>query len=114
MTGQKSLVSEPEPAKPSGTHWILSTMISSLNPFSGTNEYIQDSIFSHLKQHWVFSDEKQITILKENYFRGWQSGEHLTKFSIRLDKEQLQLNSDGIVISDAETKYPLNEPNLGL
>ena len=58
--------------------------------------------FAHLKQHWVFLDKNQITKLKENYFRGWQSGEHLTKLTLMLDKEQLQLNSDGVVISDAD------------
>ena len=50
----------------------------------------------------MFLDEKQITILKENYYRGCQSGEHLTKFALGIDKEQLQLNSDGIVISNAD------------
>ena len=54
-----------------------------------------------MKQYWVVLDKKQMTILEKNYYRGWQSGEHLTKFALRIDKEQLQLDADGVVISNA-------------
>jgi hypothetical protein len=42
--------------------------------------------------------------LKENWKRAWHPDEHITKFSIRLTKEQAKLAHHHITISDADKK----------
>ena len=40
--------------------------------------------------------------LTTNFKRGWESGEHIASFYLRLDLEQAKLLSDGITISDVD------------
>ena len=40
--------------------------------------------------------------LTTNFKHGWESGEHITSFDLRLDLEQAKLLSDGITISDVD------------
>ena len=42
--------------------------------------------------------------VKKRYFRGWDQGELLVRFPLRLDKEQVSLALDGIII-DNDDKY---------
>ena len=40
--------------------------------------------------------------LTTNFKRGWESGEHIAYFDLRLDLGQAKLLSDGITISDVD------------
>ena len=40
--------------------------------------------------------------LTTNFKRGWESGEHIASFDLRLDLGQAKLLSDGITISDVD------------
>jgi hypothetical protein len=56
-----------------------------------------------LETKWVFLDERQIKSMKDNYFRGWNLlEEHITKFAIRLDLEQADLQRSDIKIDDVD------------
>ena len=40
--------------------------------------------------------------LTTNFKRGWENGEHIASFDLRLDLGQAKLLSDGITISDVD------------
>ena len=63
-------------------------------------DYISD-----LESNWVILDELQIDEMTKNYKRGWETDEHFTRFSYRLDRQQAALLKDGIIISDADKKH---------
>ena len=64
----------------------------------------QRDYISHLESKWVILDQLQINEMTKNYKRGWETDEHFTTFSYRLDQEQAALLKDGIIISDADKK----------
>jgi hypothetical protein len=61
-----------------------------------------------LKSKWVFLDEIQAEALITNYKRGWEEGEHIAAFAKRLDREQVKLDADGIIISTVDKNRHYN------
>ena len=64
----------------------------------------------HLENDWCPLDEQVVEELKENWRRPWHPDEHITKFAIRLTKEQEKLAHHGITISNGDKKqhYMIN------
>ena len=60
--------------------------------------------FTNLETKFCPLDVNARAKLKKRYFRGWDQGEQLVRFPLRLDEEQASLALDGIAIDD-EDKY---------